>query len=126
MESERINIVISPEILNRDLFNINYDGNTFGIYSGMTQILSGGETGGSLLTGLTIPILFTETFNDLGFYDEFDGFIDQADTVNNFIFSGDANLWLVDKLINCKRNGLVKNNIVCFPVKRCFILVHVK
>lgn len=90
MESERINIVISPEILNRDLFNINYDGNTFGIYSGMTQVLSGGENGESLLTGLTIPILFTETFNDLGFYDEFDGFIDQSDTVNNFIFSGDA------------------------------------
>jgi hypothetical protein len=54
----------------------------------MTQVLSGGTDGDSLLTGLTIPVLFTETFNDLGFYDEFDGFIDQQDTINNFYISG--------------------------------------
>lgn len=90
MESERINYVISPEVLNKDLFNINFDGKTFGFYSGMTQVLSRGVDGSSLLTGLTIPILFTNTFNDLGFYDEFDGFIDQQDTINNFFISGNS------------------------------------
>ena len=34
--------------------------------------------------------MFTETFNDLGFYDEFDGLIDQQDTINNFFISGDS------------------------------------
>lgn len=88
MESERTNYIISPEVLNRDLFNITYDGNTFGLYSGMTQVLNNGPNNSSLLTGLTIPILLTETFNDLGFYDEFDGFLDQQDTINNFVLSG--------------------------------------
>ena len=89
MDSERINIIISPEVLDKDLFNITYDGNTFGLYSGLTQVLSG-NNGDSLLTGLTIPILLTKTYNDLGVYDEFDGFIDQTDTINNFIISGDS------------------------------------
>lgn len=88
MKSERLNIIISPEVLNRDIFNINFDGKSFGTYSGMSQVLSSGQNGDSLLTGLTIPVLFTETYNDLGFYDEFDGFIDQKDTINNFILSG--------------------------------------
>ena len=90
MESERINYVVSPEVLNRDIFELNYDGNTFGLYSGMSQVLSSGVNGSSLLTGLTIPILFTYSFNDLGFYDEFDGFIDQQDTINNFYISGNS------------------------------------
>jgi hypothetical protein len=90
MESERINYVVSPEVLNRDIFELNYDGNTFGLYSGMSQVLSSGINGSSLLTGLTVPILFTYSFNDLGFYDEFDGFIDQQDTINNFYISGNS------------------------------------
>jgi hypothetical protein len=89
MESERINIVISPEVLNRDIFNITYNGNTFGSYSGLSNVLSGGTNGESLLTGLTIPILFTQSYNDLGVYDEFDGFIEQKDIITNFIISGD-------------------------------------
>jgi hypothetical protein len=90
MESERLNLIISPEVLRGDLFTLNYDGTSFGLYSGMSQVLSSGENGSSILTGLTIPILFTETFNDLGFYDEFDGLIDQQDTINNFFISGNS------------------------------------
>ena len=65
------NIIISPETIKGDLFTVNlqgnnvgpnYSGETIGIYSGMTQVLTGGNDGSSLLTGLTIPILFKQTF----------------------------------------------------------------
>ena len=63
------------------------DGYTF-VYSSMTQILSGGTNGTSLLTGLTIPILLTENTVDIGYYSVFDGMVSQQDVVTNFIFSG--------------------------------------
>jgi hypothetical protein len=78
MESERINIVISPEVLNGDIFNITYNGITFGSYSGLSQVL----------TGLTIPVLFTQSYNDIGYYSTFDGLINQQDVVTNFVLSG--------------------------------------
>jgi hypothetical protein len=53
----------------------------------MGQILSGGTDGVSTLTDLSIPILLTQTFNDIGYYDLFDGGIYQKDVVNNFIYS---------------------------------------
>lgn len=58
------------------------------VYSSMTQIVSGGTNGTSLLTGLTIPILLTENTVDIGYYSVFDGMIYQKDFVTNFIFSG--------------------------------------
>jgi hypothetical protein len=71
------------------------------VYSSMTQILTGatGTTatsniskatlspGTSLLTGLTIPILFTENTVDIGYYSVFDGMAVQKDVMTNFIFS---------------------------------------
>jgi len=57
------------------------------VYSSMTQILSGGTNGSSILTGLTIPILLTQTANDFGFYSVFDGTVYQKEVLNNFIFS---------------------------------------
>jgi|LauGreDrversion4_2_1035121.scaffolds.fasta_scaffold79975_3 hypothetical protein len=57
------------------------------VYSSMTQILSGGTGGTSLLTGLTIPILLTQTTNDFGFYSVFDGTVQQKEVLNNFVFS---------------------------------------
>jgi hypothetical protein len=57
----------------------------------MSQVLSGGISGTSILTGLTIPILLTETSTDLGYYTPFDGAILQKDVVTNFIFSSDTN-----------------------------------
>jgi len=58
------------------------------VYSSMTQILSGGTNGTSLLTGLTIPIMLTENTVDVGYYSVFDGMIYQQDVISNFIFSG--------------------------------------
>lgn len=56
------------------------------VYSSMTQILSGGTNGSSILTGLTVPILITENAIDPGYYSTFDGNILQKDTMINFLF----------------------------------------
>lgn len=89
MNPEKINIVISPEVLRDDLFTEVYQTQTFDVYSGLSYVLSGGTNGSSLLTGLTIPILLTQNFNDIGYYSPFEGFIDQKDVVTNFVISGD-------------------------------------
>lgn len=99
MEAEEYSFKISPEVLSSDIVNLVYTAKTyydlpangvpnnttaftattqnFGLYSGMTQILSGGTNGESLLTGLTIPIMLTQTYNDIGYYSEFDGLLCQ-------------------------------------------------
>ena len=91
MIEDTIYIKISPESLKSDIVREVYSGNTFGVYSGMSQILSGGTDGQSLLTGLTIPIAFNQTIDNIGYYSEFDGFILQKDVVTNFLVSGDSN-----------------------------------
>jgi len=103
MFTDSPSIVISPEVINRDILYFPYSskttttifgraqevtsGYTFGLYSGFSEILSGGTGGTSILTGLTIPIVLTQTFNDIGYYSEFDGFILQKDVVTNFLYS---------------------------------------
>ena len=90
------NIIISPETIRGDIFRVNlsgqtvgptYTGETVGVYSAMTQVLSAGPNGSSLLTGLTIPILIRQTAIDVGYYSPFDGAVLQKDVVANFIFS---------------------------------------
>ena len=90
------NIIISPETIRGDIFNVNldgqdvnsnYTGQTVGVYSAMTQVLTSGPNGSSLLTGLTIPILIRQTAVDVGYYSPFDGAVLQKDVVANFIFS---------------------------------------
>jgi len=87
METIEYNYRISPEVLLTDISTKTYSGDTFGVYSAMTEILSGGTNGSSTLTGLTLPILFTETFNDMGYYSPFDGLMVQYNTITNFLFS---------------------------------------
>lgn len=119
MESEKFSIKISPEVLATDLFASVYTASTiydlpqngvptsstpftaitqdYIVYSGMSDILSGGTNGTSLLTGLTIPVFFTQTYNDIGYYSEFDGLMYQKDIITNFLYSGDnlSNLFSV-------------------------------
>ena len=103
---------ISPEVIENKIFLKNFDigtttnpeqdpcctiitptttrnilGYTF-VYSSMTEIVSGGTNGSSLLTGLTIPIFLTENTVDVGYYSVFDGLVNQQDVVTNFIFTG--------------------------------------
>ena len=112
MDDRYYSIRISPEVINGDLFLASYDAGTSQfnlsgdpccdittttttsqytgytrVYSGMSQIVSGGTSGNSLLTGLTIPILLTETTIDIGYYSVFDGMVIQKETMTNFLFS---------------------------------------
>lgn len=113
MEDRIYYIKISPEVIKNDIFPVIWSGGTIipepiidpccddvttttttgritGLtyaYSSMTEILSGGTDGTSLLTGLTIPIFLTENTVDIGYYSVFDGLITQQDTMTNFIFS---------------------------------------
>lgn len=81
------NIIISPETIKGDLSTVTYSGVSVGVYSAMTQVVSSGPDGSSLLTGLTIPILIRQTAVDVGYYSPFDGAVLQKDVVANFIFS---------------------------------------
>jgi hypothetical protein len=93
MIEEKYYIRISPEVLQDDIFRVCYpSGRTYNsgctyVYSAMTSVLSGGENCSSLLTGLTIPIMLTQSAVDCGYYSVFDGAILQSDVVKNFIFS---------------------------------------
>lgn len=113
MEDRQFHIRISPEFISNDKFLVTYNaglsptGDTNNpcceinptpisqvytgyvyTYSSMTQLLSGGTDGTSLLTGLTIPVFMTQTAVDIGYYSVFDGFVLQKDTMLNFLVSG--------------------------------------
>ena len=69
------NYIVSPENIRGDLFRVNlsgdsvsatYTGVTIGVYSAMTEVLSAGPNGSSLLTGLTIPIMITQSAVEMG------------------------------------------------------------
>ena len=83
-------IKISPESLSSIVKEITYSGNTFGVYTGMTSLLTSGVNGSSSLTGLTIPILLTQDCIDIGYYSEFDGAIQQKEIVLNYVFSANS------------------------------------
>lgn len=82
-------IKISPESLSSIIKEVTYSGNTFGVYTGMTSLLTSGVNGTSSLTGLTIPILLTQDCLDMGYYSTFDGAIQQKETVLNYVFSAE-------------------------------------
>jgi hypothetical protein len=81
------NFIVSPENIKGDIFTVNYKGIPVGVYSSMTQVLSGGTNGSSLLTGLTVNLMLTQSAVDVGYYSPFDGAVLQKDVVANFIFS---------------------------------------
>lgn len=110
MDQRIRHIKISPEVLKKPIFKVNYVSGeetnivvdeccdtstattvvltgTAYVYSSLTKMLSGNTNGTSLLTGLTIPFVLTENYVDIGFYSVFDGFITQKEVMNNFIFS---------------------------------------
>jgi hypothetical protein len=115
MQDRTYHIKISPEVLKNDIFGVVYaqdeysrqlpfdiccavsgetvTGITTGItyvYSSMTQILSGGTNGDSILTDLSIPIFLSENTVDIGYYSVFDGAITQKETMLNFLFTADT------------------------------------
>ena len=110
MVEQKYYFKISPENIKGDLVTVNYSGDTdyiydidpccpitgitentltgsTGVYTGMTYVLSGASGGTSILTGLTVPILLTQTGVDYGYYSVFDGAILQKEVITNFMFS---------------------------------------
>lgn len=93
MNTEIFKVSISQEFLKAAKVNLTVpepDGGNrvVPLYTGMTYLLSGGTNGDSVLTGLTIPIMFTQTYKDVGYYSGFDGAIYQKDLNVNFVYSG--------------------------------------
>lgn len=80
-------MIISPETIKGDLVTVDYKGQEVGVYSAMTQVVTGGTDGTSILTGLTIPILIRQDVHDVGYFTPFDGALIQQNVVTNFIFS---------------------------------------
>jgi hypothetical protein len=87
MSQDYYKIVVSPENIISDLSVVDYSGTPVGVYSAMTQVVSAGTGGTSLMTQLSFPILLRQTAVDVGYYTQFDGAILQKDVVANFIFS---------------------------------------
>lgn len=87
MSQDSYKFIISPEDIIGDLSYVDYNGVQVGYYKSMSTILSSGPNGSSILTGLSINLLFRQTAVDMGYYSPFDGAILQKDVVSNFIFS---------------------------------------
>jgi|688.fasta_scaffold227077_2 hypothetical protein len=87
---EVIKIKISPEVLKYDIRPESYSGFSFGYYSGLTEILSGGTGGSSLLTDVSIPVFFKQNYSDIGYYSPFDGDLTHCSENVNFTFILDS------------------------------------
>lgn len=88
MKTDIFKVSISQEFLQSAKVNLQVSGQTVPMWTGMTYLLTGGTNGNSVLTGLTIPIMFEQSYKDIGYYSGFDGAILQKDLNNNFIYSG--------------------------------------
>lgn len=131
MEEQKYYFKISPENILSDLTTVTYTAGTevyydidaccfitattentitgtTGLYLNMQDILSGGTNGSSILTGLTIPLLFTQTATDFGYYSVFDGAILQKDVINNFIFTANTSNPYTYIFYNTSNQELVK------------------
>lgn len=88
MNTDIFKVSVSQEFLQSAKVNLQVSGKTVPVWTGMTDLLSGGTNGNSVLTGLTIPIMFKQSYKDIGYYSGFDGAIYQKDINNNFVYSG--------------------------------------
>jgi hypothetical protein len=104
---EIIRIKISPEFLQSDIVEVTSSGYTFGVYTGLTSLLQGNSGGTSLLTGLTFPILLKQKYQDIGYYDGFDGNITQQVISANFSFTSSTENPYTFSLFNNSSEGAV-------------------
>lgn len=87
MSQDYYKFFVSPENVISDLSVVNYKGTPVGVYSAMTQVVSSGPGGSSIMRNLSVPILLNQSAVDMGYYSPFDGAVLQKDVVANFIFS---------------------------------------
>lgn len=80
-------VTILPELVKSRYGNVEISGVTYPVVYDMSEILSGGTGGNSKLTDLSIPIFLKNDYRDLGFYNDFDGYMLQESVVNNFVYS---------------------------------------
>lgn len=79
--------IVSPENVISDLSVVDYEGTPVGVYSAMTQVVSSGPNGTSIMTDLSVQILLRQTATDVGYFSPFDGAVLQKNVVTNFLFS---------------------------------------
>jgi hypothetical protein len=87
MNQDYYKFKIFPENVVSDLSEIDYKGTPVGVYSAMTQVVSSGVGGSSIMKNLSVPILLNQSAVDVGYYSPFDGAVLQKNVVSNFIFS---------------------------------------
>ena len=71
MPQDTYRFIVSPENIKGDLSVVDYIGTPVGVYSAMTQVVSSGLNGTSLLTGLSVNVLLRQTAVDVGYYRPF-------------------------------------------------------
>ena len=111
MDTQTMSIRVSPEVLDTIIHDVTSNNQTFGVYSSMTETLTGGTNNTSLLTGLTVPILLVQNTVDIGYYSVFDGAISQMNVVNNFLFSSTTTnpyVWNVYNTSDIEFNAYLK------------------
>jgi len=136
MEEQKYYFKISPENIKGDLIQVAFTAGTdtfydvdeccnttattentitgtTGLYLSMEQVVTGGLSGTSLLECLTIPILFTQTAYDIGYYTPFDGAILQKDVLLNFLVSATTVNPYVVTLYNTSETELIKFLELC-------------
>jgi hypothetical protein len=87
MEQDFYKIIVSPDNVKSNLSVVDYSGNSVGVYLPMSQVVSLGPGGSSIMDQLSIAILLRQTAVDNGYYTQFDGAVLQKDVAANFIFS---------------------------------------
>lgn len=108
-KQNKYKIRISPGVVNNDIYPITTTGGTTVFtYSSMTEILSGGTAGVSLLDDMSITIMLNQTIHDIGYYSEFDGLILQKDTISNFIYSANSADTLTYYVLNTSKIDKIK------------------
>ena len=81
MNQDYYRFIVSPETVLTDLTKVTVSGQTVGVYSGMSQMVTSGPNYTSLFTGLTINVALNQTTIDEGYYSPFDGAILQKNVV---------------------------------------------
>lgn len=87
MEQDYYKFKVSPENVASDLSVVDYRGTQVGVYSAMTQVVSSGVGGSSIMKNLGVTILLRQSAVDAGYYSPFDGAVLQKNVVSNFLFS---------------------------------------
>jgi hypothetical protein len=84
MGQDYYKFIVSPENIKGDLSVVDYKGTPVGVYSAMTQVVSAGPSGTSILTGLSVNILLRQTAVDVGYYSPFHTFGIYTTHLSNF------------------------------------------